>query len=299
MKIKVTFTIKTRLSDADIKNSILDNENWSFVKEGDVNVWSPVSILPTDILPAQEIKNFPHVTFIDICHDPDFQDFDELAAFIENKFDESEERFYDRGWFNDPDIPLSVGDFDDKAYNILDSVYSNLQQIFNPPAGKEKSELKEPDMHRKYVARLKRMKKSELKEPDMYYFTIEHVKKGITWKKIEELVSEKLEEEYAVFSSIFEDAPSFESVDVFQHHNDGAIVYITAHCRFFEWLGFENLKAFIKEKIEKPEETIKHSYTFNETTSTGGFEVVFKTNDRNEFENVKEVVSNMVDYKED
>lgn len=129
MEIKVTFTIKTRLSDTDIKNSILDNKNWSFAKEEDVDVWSPVSILPTDILPAQEIKNFPHVTFIDIHYDPDFQDFDELAAFIENKFDESEEHFYDRGWFNDPDIPLSVGDFDDKTYDILDQLVKAQEMV--------------------------------------------------------------------------------------------------------------------------------------------------------------------------
>lgn len=217
MEIKVTFKIKTRLSDADIKDSILNNDNWSFVKEDDVNVWSPVSILPTDILPAQEIKNFPHVTFIDICHDPDFQDFDELAAFIENKFDESEERFYDRGWFNDPDIPLSIGDFDDKTHT-------------------------------------EKMKKPEPKEHDMYCFTIEHVKKGITLKKIKEIVSEKLKEEHAILSSVFETLPSSESVNVFRYGNDGASVYIMANYRFFEWLNFGNLKTLIKEKIEKPEE---------------------------------------------
>lgn len=90
MEIKVTFKIKTRLSDADIKNSILNNENWSFAKEEDVNVWSPALY----ILGGCNVNdsNEPHTVCIDIYHDPDFQDFDELAAFIENKFDESEER---------------------------------------------------------------------------------------------------------------------------------------------------------------------------------------------------------------
>lgn len=132
-----------------------------------------------------------------------------------------------------------------------------------------------------------------------YYFSIEHVRDGLSLDDIKKMISNKLNDEYGIISSIFEDAPKFKSVDVFDNGSDGADVDICAPCEFFEWLGFQNLNKFVKENIEKPEEIIKHSCTFNETTSTGGFEVVFKTNDRNEFENVKEVVSNMVDYKED
>jgi len=86
MDIKVTFKIETRLSDEKIKQSFIDDFIWASDDMDNINVWSPISILPADIIPEPSL-NVAHTTFIDIEYDPDIISFDELCNYIDKEFD--------------------------------------------------------------------------------------------------------------------------------------------------------------------------------------------------------------------
>lgn len=86
MDIKVTFKIETRLSDEKIKQSFIDDFIWASDDMDSIDVWSPISILPADIIPEPSL-NVAHTTFIDIEYDPGIIGFDELCNYINKEFD--------------------------------------------------------------------------------------------------------------------------------------------------------------------------------------------------------------------